>query len=65
MTDDEKICDVINRLKEIEKIISEQSIVSVPIDVWAGMVTTIEDTIGFLEVQRKCVKAWAVQQETP
>jgi len=65
MSDDERICDVINRLKEIEKIISEQSIVSVQIDVWAGMVRTIEDTIGFLEVQRKCVKICAVKEETP
>ena len=65
MSNDEIICDVINRLKEIEQIISDQSIVSVPIDVWAGMVRTIEDTIDFLEVQRKCVREWAVQKEKP
>lgn len=65
MTDDERICDVIKRLKEIEKIISEQSIVSVPIDVWAGMTVTIEETIQFLEVQRKCVNMWKNEVETP
>ena len=53
MEDYQKICDVIERLKEIEKVISEKSIVSVPIDVWGGMVKTIEETLGFLEVQKK------------